>query len=78
MMETKIPLDQAREEVRRRLRPGNALEGADAAWSDGIGAERSEMRAVVGQKVSDVRRRLAGITGRVWARTMDKAPEEIE
>src|ERR1700730_18224042 len=38
MMETKIPLDQAREGSGRHLRPGKGLEGADAAWRDGIGA----------------------------------------
>jgi len=38
MMETKIPLDQAREECQAALATGKGLEDADAAWRGGIGA----------------------------------------
>jgi hypothetical protein len=38
MMETKIPLDQAREECQAALATGKGLEDADAAWRGRIGA----------------------------------------
>jgi hypothetical protein len=54
------------------------LKRRDDVRHDLVGRDHTAVRLVAGQELTDMSCRLAGVAGRVRARTTDEAPEEIE